>query len=72
MVVLTSAATTTALAYLQALVQEAAKDTYQFLKHRLRPGDALPDKGIDHEARDVARAFSAASGLVEPMTRVAG
>lgn len=53
-VVLTSAATTTALAYLQALVQEAAKDTYQFLKHRLRPGDALPDKGIDHGARDVA------------------
>jgi hypothetical protein len=47
-VVLTSAATTTALAYFQALAQEAARDTYEFLKRRLKPGDSLPDHGTDH------------------------
>lgn len=40
-VVLTSAASTTALAYFQALAQEAARDTYEFLKRRLKPGDSL-------------------------------
>lgn len=43
-VVLTSAATTTALAYFQALAQEAAKDSYEFLKRRLKPGDSRPDQ----------------------------
>jgi hypothetical protein len=52
--VLTSAATTTALAYFQALAQEAARDTYVFLKRLLRPGHSLPDRGIDHGASQTA------------------
>lgn len=47
-VVLTSAAPATALAYFQALAQEAARDIYEFLRRRLKPGHSRPDHGIDH------------------------
>jgi hypothetical protein len=62
-VVLTSAASTTALAYFQALAQEAASDTYKFLKRRLKPGDSLPDHGIDH-GNEEATARAASPGYV--------
>lgn len=58
-VVLTSAATTTALAYFQALAQEAAKDSYEFLKRRLKPGASRPDHGIDHGDKEATARVTA-------------
>jgi len=45
--VILAAASTTAIAFLKALAEDAGKDVYAFLKRKLRRGDAVDQKGDD-------------------------